>query len=65
MPPKTETVVYDAHFTGLTEATSAARPSSATIAWMEARGLGKGQTRFRLRDWGISAASAIGAARFR
>jgi leucyl-tRNA synthetase len=53
VPPKTETVAYIDHFAGIGTATSL-DGIEATIAWMEARGLGRGQTRFRLRDWGIS-----------
>ncbi|MEO8243234.1 MAG: leucine--tRNA ligase [bacterium] len=53
VPPKTEPVVYIDHFAGITAATSA-EGIDATIDWMDAHGLGKGQTRYRLRDWGIS-----------
>jgi len=53
VPPKSEPVVYADHFTGLSRATGQAM-IDATIAWMEARGLGRGQTRYRLRDWGLS-----------
>jgi leucyl-tRNA synthetase len=53
VPAKDVTVAYIDHFTGLTEATSYAG-IEASIDWMEARGLGRGQTRYRLRDWGLS-----------
>ncbi len=53
VPTKSETVVYVDHFAGLGETTSA-EGIDATIDWMEARGLGTGQVRYRLRDWGIS-----------
>ena len=53
VPGKDVTVEYDRHFTGLTLATGY-DAVEASINWMEARGLGKGQVRYRLRDWGIS-----------
>jgi leucyl-tRNA synthetase len=53
VPAKTETVSYVDHFTGLTEATSQ-EGIDASIDWMEARGLGTGQVKYRLRDWGLS-----------
>ncbi|MEO1688973.1 MAG: leucine--tRNA ligase, partial [Pseudomonadota bacterium] len=53
VPPKTDPVVYIDHFAGLAEATSQ-EGIDATIDWMEARGLGEGQTKYRLRDWGVS-----------
>jgi leucyl-tRNA synthetase len=53
VPAKDVTVEYDRHFTGLTLAT-AYEAIEASIDWMEARGLGKGQVRYRLRDWGLS-----------
>jgi len=53
VPAKDVTVVYDQHFTGITSST-AYDAIEASIDWMEARGLGKGVTKFRLRDWGIS-----------
>jgi len=53
VPAKTEPVVYIDHFAGLGEATSN-EGIDATIDWMEARGLGTGQVRYRLRDWGLS-----------
>ena len=53
VPGKDVTVVYDSHFTGITSAT-AYDAIEASIDWMEARGLGKGQVKYRLRDWGVS-----------
>ncbi len=53
VPAKDVTVSYDSHFTGLT-LTTAHDAIEASIDWMEARGLGKGQVKYRLRDWGIS-----------
>ncbi|MEM9146235.1 MAG: leucine--tRNA ligase [Pseudomonadota bacterium] len=53
VPPKTETVAYIDHFAGIGETTSQ-RGIDTTIDWMEARSLGNGVTRYRLRDWGIS-----------
>ncbi|MGZ2255866.1 leucine--tRNA ligase [Roseobacter sp. A03A-229] len=53
VPAKTEKIVYIEHFTGITEATSQ-QGIDATIDYFEAKGLGKGQTKYRLRDWGLS-----------
>ncbi|WP_206455858.1 leucine--tRNA ligase [Aurantimonas marina] len=53
VPPKSETVVFVDHFAGLAELTSQ-EAIDRTIDWFEAEGLGKGVTRYRLRDWGIS-----------
>ncbi len=53
VPSKTETVVYIDHFAGLGETTSEAG-IDATIDYFEAKGLGTAQTKFRLRDWGLS-----------
>jgi leucyl-tRNA synthetase len=53
VPGKDVTVAYVDHFTGLGHAT-AYDAIEASIDWMEARGLGKGQVRYRLRDWGLS-----------
>ncbi|NUB46352.1 leucine--tRNA ligase [Fertoebacter nigrum] len=53
VPAKDVTVAYDSHFTGLTLST-AYDAIEASIDWMEARGLGKGQVKYRLRDWGVS-----------
>ncbi len=53
VPDKMEKVVYIDHFAGLAEATSQDGIDS-TITYFEKHGLGKGQTKFRLRDWGLS-----------
>ncbi|WP_306044337.1 leucine--tRNA ligase [Nioella sp. MMSF_3534] len=53
VPPKTEKVKWIDHFAGLDEATGQ-EAIDATIDWMEAKGLGTGVTKFRLRDWGLS-----------
>jgi len=53
VPPKTELVTYIDHFTGLGDVTSQ-EAIDATIDWMEERGLGQGQVKYRLRDWGLS-----------
>ncbi|MFC2967427.1 leucine--tRNA ligase [Acidimangrovimonas pyrenivorans] len=53
VPAKEEPVVYVNHFAGIAEATSQ-QAIDRTIDWFEAKGLGRGQTRFRLRDWGLS-----------
>ncbi|MCX7286754.1 MAG: class I tRNA ligase family protein, partial [Rhodobacterales bacterium] len=53
VPAKDVTVAYDSHFTGITQST-AYDAIETSIDWMEARGLGKGQVKFRLRDWGVS-----------
>lgn len=53
VPAKTEPVVYIDHFTGIEDATSQ-DGIDATIDWFEAKGLGKGQVNYRLRDWGVS-----------
>ncbi|MDF1599383.1 leucine--tRNA ligase [Mesorhizobium sp. YIM 152430] len=53
IPEKNARVVYVDHFAGIGEATSE-EAIERTIAWFEAKGFGKGVTRFRLRDWLIS-----------
>ncbi|PUB11603.1 leucine--tRNA ligase [Yoonia sediminilitoris] len=53
VPNKSEKVCYIDHFAGLTEATSQ-EGIDATIDYFEAHDLGQGQTKFRLRDWGLS-----------
>jgi leucyl-tRNA synthetase len=53
IPEKSARVVYVDHFAGIGEATSE-EAIERTIAWFEAKGFGKGVTRFRLRDWLIS-----------
>ncbi|MDF1871031.1 leucine--tRNA ligase [Vannielia sp.] len=52
-PPKGEKVHFANHFTGLTEATGD-EAIDATIALAERDGWGRGVTKFRLRDWGLS-----------
>ncbi|MAC79589.1 MAG: leucine--tRNA ligase [Rhodobacteraceae bacterium] len=53
VPPKTEKVKWVDHFAGLDVATGQ-DAIDATIDFMEAKGLGQGVTKFRLRDWGLS-----------
>jgi leucyl-tRNA synthetase len=53
VPPKTEKVRFLDHFAGLEVATGD-EAVAATIAYAEAAGWGKGVTKFRLRDWGVS-----------
>ncbi len=53
VPPKTEKMRWIDHFAGLDIATGE-EAVDATIDWMEARGLGQGVTKYRLRDWGLS-----------
>ncbi|MEO0745209.1 MAG: leucine--tRNA ligase, partial [Pseudomonadota bacterium] len=53
VPLKTETVAYIDHFAGCGETTSQ-DGIDRTIDWFEAKGLGVGQTQYRLRDWGLS-----------
>lgn len=53
VPAKDVAVVYVDHFTGQTQSTGYDM-IEASIDWMEERGLGKGQVKYRLRDWGIS-----------
>ena len=53
VPPKTEKVKWINHFADLDEATGQ-EAIDATIDWMEAKGLGTGVEKFRLRDWGLS-----------
>ncbi|WP_323769735.1 leucine--tRNA ligase [Antarctobacter sp.] len=53
VPPKTEKVTWIDHFAGLDQATGQ-EAVDATIDWMEAKGLGRGVEKFRLRDWGLS-----------
>jgi len=53
VPAKTEKVVFIDHFAGVTEATSQ-EAIDTTIDYFESKGLGKGQTKYRLRDWGLS-----------
>ncbi|WP_436398479.1 leucine--tRNA ligase [Roseobacter sp. S98] len=53
VPAKTDKVVYIEHFAGVGEVTSQ-QGIDATIDWFEANNLGTGQTKYRLRDWGLS-----------
>ena len=53
VPAKTEKVGFIDHFSGITEVTSQ-EAIDATIDYFEAHDLGKGQTKYRLRDWGLS-----------
>ncbi|WP_300032691.1 leucine--tRNA ligase [uncultured Roseobacter sp.] len=53
VPAKTEKVQYIDHFAGIDQ-TTGQHGIDATIDWFEARGLGTGQTKYRLRDWGLS-----------
>ncbi len=53
VPAKTEKVVFIDHFAGIAEATSQ-EGIDATIDYFEANGLGTGQVKYRLRDWGLS-----------
>ncbi len=53
VPAKTETVSYVDHFAGIGDVASD-EGIDRTIDWFEAAGKGRGVTRFRLRDWGIS-----------
>ena len=53
VPAKTEKVAYIDHFAGIGVATSQ-EGIDATIGYFETRGLGQGQVKYRLRDWGIS-----------
>ena len=53
VPPKTQPVTYVRGFAGDTVMTGDAAVAAA-IATCEACGIGRGVTRFRLRDWGIS-----------
>ncbi|MCE8507112.1 leucine--tRNA ligase [Ruegeria pomeroyi] len=53
VPLKTEKVKWIDHFAGLDVATGQ-EAIDTTIDWMEAKGLGTGVTKFRLRDWGLS-----------
>jgi len=53
VPPKTETVKWIDHFTGIEEATGQ-DAIDATIDYAEKHGWGRGVTNYRLRDWGLS-----------
>ncbi len=53
VPPKTDKVRWVNHFAGLDVATGD-EAINATIDFAESAGWGKGVTKFRLRDWGLS-----------
>ncbi len=53
VPPKEQKVKWINHFAGLDTATGQ-QAINATIDFAEKAGWGKGVTRFRLRDWGLS-----------
>ncbi|MEM6374871.1 MAG: class I tRNA ligase family protein, partial [Pseudomonadota bacterium] len=53
VPPKTDKVAYIDHFAGIAECSSL-EGIAATIDYFEAEGLGQGQVKYRLRDWGLS-----------
>ncbi|WP_027256836.1 leucine--tRNA ligase [Leisingera aquimarina] len=53
VPAKSEKVRWVDHFAGLTEA-SGEEAINATVDFAEKAGWGKGVTKYRLRDWGLS-----------
>ena len=53
VPPKSERVKWVNHFTGVEIATGA-EAIDQTIHFAEKQGWGKGVTKYRLRDWGLS-----------
>ena len=53
VPPKTEKVRWVDHFAGLDIATGE-EAINATVDFAQSQGWGKGVTKFRLRDWGLS-----------
>ena len=53
VPPKEQKVKWINHFAGL-DTTTGQEAINATIDFAEKAGWGKGVTRFRLRDWGLS-----------
>ena len=53
VPPKSERVKWVNHFTGIEIATGA-EAIDQTIHFAEKQGWGKGVTKYRLRDWGLS-----------
>ncbi len=53
VPAKSEPVVFIDHFAGIRGVTSQ-EAIDATIDWFEEKGLGTGQVKYRLRDWGLS-----------
>ncbi|MEO0729865.1 MAG: leucine--tRNA ligase, partial [Pseudomonadota bacterium] len=53
VPPKEQVVRFVNQPAGVAEATGD-DAVNATIDWAEQQGIGRGETQFRLRDWGIS-----------
>jgi leucyl-tRNA synthetase len=53
VPPKSETVMWTKGF-AWPEVATGEEAIDAAIAFCEARGVGQGVTKFRLRDWGLS-----------
>ena len=53
VPAKSERVRWENQPAGLNIATGQ-EAIDATIDWAEAKGIGKGKTQYRLRDWGLS-----------
>ena len=53
IPPKSEPVKWVNHFTGVEKATGE-EVIDKTIRYAEKQGWGKGVTKYRLRDWGLS-----------
>ena len=53
MPAKTETIEFIDHFAGIGAVTSQ-EAIDTTIDWFEAKDLGTGMVKYRLRDWGLS-----------
>ncbi len=53
VPAKTEPVVFIDHFAGIKDVTSQDAIDN-TIDYFEEHNLGKGQVKYRLRDWGLS-----------
>ena len=53
IPPKSEPVKWVNHFTGVEKATGE-EVIDKTIRFAEKQGWGKGVTKYRLRDWGLS-----------
>ncbi len=53
VPPKTDPVIYVRGFAGDTEQTGTAAIDAA-IEFCESKGVGRGVTKYRLRDWGLS-----------
>ncbi len=53
VPTKSEVVQFTDHFAGV-GLVSSQDAIDATIDWFEAKGLGTGMVKYRLRDWGLS-----------